>query len=139
METSGEDLRRLRHMKPLNNSSLGGQCMIPDLDGQIEYDEEYLVQQQQHEASYPFVQHKRRRHPAIRQPSGDNVSLMEELASSTSMDLDQPQPPMTPMTPPPLPHPNDKNNNSNTSNLVINTSTATSPMSTGWKSFEFRK
>lgn len=53
MESGGEDLRRLRQMKPLleNHNSLP-------------------------------PSHKRKRHKAIRQPSADNISLYEELANS---------------------------------------------------------
>ena len=61
MESAGEDLRRLRRMKPLQP---------PDVTSESE------------EAALPVLQHKRRRHKAIRQSSADNVSLYEELANS---------------------------------------------------------
>ncbi len=137
MKTSGEDLRRLRHMKPLNNNRGGvGGDQIPDLDGQIEYDEEYLMQQQQQHvpitesSSCPLINHRRRRHNAIRQTSGDNVSLMEELATSaTSEDRQMDFPHFNQQHQlqdvDNMNHLNKDNKDSYTSNLVIYTTSPT--------------
>jgi hypothetical protein len=88
MECGGEDLRRLRQMKPMLQNG------IMDNDSEIEYDDNHLeLQVNNHKPltstslSYP-LQHKRRRHKAIRQPSADNVSLFEELAGSIEEDDD---------------------------------------------------
>ena len=73
MESAGEDLRRLRRMKPLQP---------PDVTSESE------------EAALPVLQHKRRRHKAIRQSSADNVSLYEELANSIEEEKEVPSFPL---------------------------------------------
>ena len=76
MESQGEDLRRLRQMKPIVNNA-------EELE---EKSHHRVLSSQSH--SFPLQTHKRRRHKAYRQSSNDNVSLYEELALSNSIEED---------------------------------------------------
>ena len=76
MESQGEDLRRLRQMKPIVNNA----------EAEMETAPHRVLSSQSH--SFPLQTHKRRRHKAYRQSSNDNVSLYEELALSNSIEED---------------------------------------------------
>ena len=77
MESNGEDLRRLRQMKPL-----------------VRYQNQEVLERSNRNsaafsASSPLYSHKRRRHKAYRQSS--NISLYEELANSIEEDSPLPE------------------------------------------------
>ena len=84
MESQGEDLRRLRQMKPIVNNELGLE------EDPTETSKHKILSSSSH--SYPLQTHKRRRHKAYRQSSNDNVSLYEELALSNSIEEDSSMP-----------------------------------------------
>ena len=84
MESQGEDLRRLRQMKPIVNNEQGLE------EDPTETSKHKILSSSSH--SYPLQTHKRRRHKAYRQSSNDNVSLYEELALSNSIEEDSSMP-----------------------------------------------
>ena len=78
MESGGEDLRRLRQMKPLvryQNHEMSLDSSISRSNGNV--------------STTPLYSHRRRRHKAYRQSS--DISLYEELANSIEEDSPLPE------------------------------------------------
>ena len=90
MDSQGEDLRRLRQMKPIVSSpTMQPQPLPQPPQPRGGHGGHPVVSSSSH--SYPLQTHRRRRHKAYRQSSNDNVSLYEELANSIEEDMPLPE------------------------------------------------